>query len=375
MFSRLELEEFLKFKDEYNSIEKVELDLKTFNSNKIYFFFSKELVNNINDYLEFLSINNDDKNIIFDNYDEIILSQISSELEGTLKIEGVNTTRKQILNIIQSEEIISDNDKIIHNMYNGYKYILERPAFNKENFLYLYKLLSFESLKKEDLTNEYRNDMVYISNHQGAPVELLDECMDSLFKFVNNNLSNKKLELLLPFIVHYYILYIHPFFDFNGRTARMCSIWISFLLEKEYVIPTYLSEAINDDKTNYYKAIDNTRNSHNDLTYFLTYLTSIANKYYLVYKNINNIKEKIGMTGETLSINELYYLKKIIIYSNKGWFNYKMFIEFSNLDITKQGALKILNKFLELNILLSKINSKNEKIFILNNSYIEFSMS
>lgn len=375
LFSRLELEEFLNFKDVYKSIKKVEFDLKTFNSKNIYFFFSKELTDNINDYLEFLSIKkDDDKNIIIDNYDEIILSQIASELEGTLRIEGINTTRKQILNIIQSEEIISDNDKIIYNMYNGYKYILQRPIFNKENFLYLYKLLSFESLKEEDLTNGYRNDMVYISNHQGAPVELLDESMDSLFKFVNDNLSNKNIELLLPFIVHYYILYIHPFFDFNGRTARMCSIWLSFLLEKEYVIPTYLSEGINDDKTNYYKAIDDSRNSHNDLTYFLTYLTRIANKYYLVYKNINNIKEKIAMTGETLSVSELYYLKKIIINSNKGWFNYKGFIEFSNLDITKQGAFKILNKFLKLDILLSKINSKNEKIFILNDSYIEFAM-
>lgn len=78
-------------------------------------------------------------------------------------------------------------------MYNGYKYILQRPVFNKENFLYLYKLLSFESLKEEDLTNEYRNDMVHISNHQGAPVDLLDESMDSLFKFVNDNLSNKNI--------------------------------------------------------------------------------------------------------------------------------------------------------------------------------------
>ena len=75
LFSRLELEEFLNFKDVYKSIKKVDLDLKTFNSKNIYFFFSKELTDNINDYLEFLSIKkDDDRNIIIDNYDEIILS-------------------------------------------------------------------------------------------------------------------------------------------------------------------------------------------------------------------------------------------------------------------------------------------------------------
>ena len=30
-------------------------------------------------------------------------------------------------------------------------------------------------------------------------------------------------------IVQYYILYIHPYFDFNGRTARMAFIWILYL--------------------------------------------------------------------------------------------------------------------------------------------------
>ena len=193
--------------------------------------------------------------------------------------------------------------------------------------------------------------------------------MDSLFNYVKDEANN----LYLPFIVHYYILYIHPYYDFNGRMARLVSIWISLLSKNK--LPKYISEAINEDKNNYYKAIDNTRNSKNDLTYFITYLLRLSNNYYLVYKNLNQIKDDLALFGVSITSTESYYLKRIIINSKKGWFNYKGFINFSNINITKQGALKILNNFLGLNILKARINNRNEKIFILNEEIIKFKLN
>ena len=71
-------------------------------------------------------------------------------------------------------------------------------------------------------------------------------------------------------------------------------------------------------------------------------------------------------------LDELHYLKKIIINKNIKWFNYKKFIEFEAIDITKQGALKILNKFVDRNFLISKTNSKNEKVFMLNDNILKY---
>ena len=79
--------------------------------------------------------------------------------------------------------------------------------------------------------------------------------------------------------------------------------------------------------------------------------------------------------GESLNDSEIYYLKRIMIMNKMGWFNYKGFIKFCGLDITKQGALKILNKLLGYNLLIYKINSKNEKVFKLNDKMIEFKYS
>ena len=370
MLSSNELSEFIRFKEEYNSIDKIETSLLSWNSNKIFLYKSKELLSKINDYFEFFK----DVNTYDDVNPEVYLGIICSELEGTLKIEGVNTTRKQIEQIIKTNKPQSQNDKIIINMVNGLNFINNTKEFNKDSLKELYNILSDGCLDKNDEigNNYYRNDMVYISNYDGCPVDKIEKCMDTFFDFINNNLDNKDpiIKLLLPFIAHYYIIYVHPYFDFNGRTARMVQIWIFMLTNNSTSL--FLSEAINDNKNYYYKAIENTRNSRNDLTYFITYLFDLINTYSIVSKNIDEIKNEIEKEGESISANELHYLKRIIINKNVKWFNYKKFIEFEGLDITKQGALKILNKFEKRGFLLSKINSKNEKIFILDESILKY---
>ena len=371
MLSSNELSEFIRFKEEYNSIDKIETSLLSWNSNKIFLYKSKELLSKINDYFEFFK----DTNTYDDVNPEVYLGIICSELEGTLKIEGVNTTRKQIEQIIKTNKPQNHNDKIIINMVNGLNYIKNTKEFNKDSLKELYNILTNGCLDKKDEigNNYYRNDMVYISNYEGCPVDKIEKCMDTFFDFINNNLDNKDpiIKLLLPFIAHYYIIYVHPYFDFNGRTARMVQIWIFMLTNNSTSL--FLSEAINDNKNYYYyKAIENTRNSRNDLTYFITYLFDLINTYSIVSKNIDEIKNEIEKEGESISANELHYLKRIIINKNIKWFNYKKFIEFEGLDITKQGALKILNKFEKRGFLLSKINSKNEKIFILDESILKY---
>ena len=368
LLNNKELDEYLRFKEEYKTQEKIDLPLLSWNTKRIYLYKSRELNNRINDYFNYF------KNVNNEADSEVLLGIICSELEGTLKLEGVNTTRKQIEEIITNNNPKSQNDKIIINMLNGLKYISKTEDFNKNTLKELYNLLSDDCLDEEDVLGEnyYRNDMVYVSNYTGCPVEQIDECMDSLFKFINDNLhtNDSYFKLLLPFIAHYYLIFIHPYFDYNGRIARMVQIWIFMLTNNMGSL--YLSEAINDNKNKYYEAIENTRNSRNDLTYFVTYLIDLVNTYSVVQMNLDEIKREIENEGESISLNEIHYLKRIIINKNIKWFNYKKFIEFEAVDITKQGALKILNKFEKRNFLISKINSKNEKVFMLNEKILKY---
>ena len=91
-----------------------------------------------------------------------------------------------------------------------------------------------------------------------------------------------------------------------------------------------------------------------------------AIKYSLVYKNLEGVKEKLSKTGDTLTSTEWGYLKKIIIHNSTGYFTYKDFFEYIHSTMTKQGGLKVLNTFVEYNLLIKDINKKKEAIYKVN---------
>lgn len=384
LFSKEKLNEFLNIKEDLVESEPVwftKLPLKTFNSQHIFFCNGKYLANNYKDYFSMLAKDYEQNKDFLSkrNLNQILLSRVFSEVEGTLNIENVPTTHKRIKQIFASNNLTDKNDIIIKNMQNAIRFILtERPAFNKENLFKLYSLLSDNCLDKEDKLKDgayYRDDSVSIGGYDGVQHELIDEYMNSLFELVNNEPQAKKLGIYLPHICHYYILYLHPYFDYNGRTARMVSLWISVINNITYISPLFMSEAINEFKSDYYSAIINTRNTNNDLTYFLGYILETAIKFSLIYKNIEEIKNKLSVSGEFLTDAELVYLKKILIHNPENYFNYKMFIEYMGNNMSKQGALKILHHFSEYNIVEKSLNKKKETIFKINPEFVFFKIN
>ena len=78
LLSNKELSEFLTYKENSLDKNKHELPLKTFNSSKIFYFSSNELVNAYIDYISFFKNDYEAKNrtIISEIYNEMILSRI-----------------------------------------------------------------------------------------------------------------------------------------------------------------------------------------------------------------------------------------------------------------------------------------------------------
>ena len=359
-------------KDKELSIQNAEglfnaLPLKTFNSKFMFFANSIELKSLES---EFLSINS---TIFEDHFDDYNYSRIFSETEGSLEIENVPTTTTRIEQISRGADLSNKNDRIIKNMLDGIEYVKTRPTFNKENLKKLYSILSYDCLEVHQVLHEkyYRDKKVYIDKYEGCPVEQIESCMDSLFEFVNDSLNNKKYTLELAQICHYYIVYIHPYFDYNGRTARMVELWIT-LLSQDKELPLFLSEAINDAKHDYYLALKETRDMNNDVTYFLIYMYRIAIQYALTYKNVDYIENEMLKRGKILTSTDKVYIKKILIKSEKSYFDYRKFLSFSNVDISKQAAFKALNKLEEYGIISSMLNDQKMKLFKINEDFIQY---
>ena len=303
-------------------------------------------------------------------------SRIFSEIEGSLNIENIPTTRRKVKDLLEKGIAPENkNDTIIRNMGKGIDFVKTRPAFNKENLRKLYDLLTDGCLEEDEKLrpgNYYRYDEVKVDGYRGCPSGQIESCMDSLFEYVNGLLSqaDDSFSLILPHICHYYIIYIHPYFDYNGRTARMVSFWIYLLISHD-LFPPLISEMINQTKSKYYKSIRDSRDARNDLTYFVIYLLKGTISYYLNYKNLESIVQQAKNKGIELTETELHYMKCILV-SSKGAFNHQDFLKFCHIDISKQGALKILNKLVEAGG-LTEIDSKSKtKLFSINQEAIQY---
>lgn len=380
MFSKNEFEQFLATKDELvdEHFEPMKpLPLKTFNSKHCFYVNGLYLLQTQNEYRRLLVSDYElNQSWLFDrNLEDMLISRLFSEVEGTLNIENIPTTHRHIVEINKSENLTEQNDIIVKNMLNAMRFIVEKkPEFNKDNLRTLYNILSENCLPEELKIKDgayYRDDKVYIGAFEGADWHIVDACMDSLFAFANDPQNIKEHDDLLPYICHYYILYIHPYFDYNGRTARMVSFWLNYI-NKITFAPYFMSEAINESKHDYYRAITDTRNTNNDLTYFLGYILETSIKYSFIYKNLEEIKNMLSKTGDTLTSSEWVYVKKILVHNSEDYFNYKMFLTYINANMSRQGALKILNNLHSYDILEKTKNKKGDIIFKFNQDFITY---
>ena len=373
---------FLNFKDDQVSRKREPFrlpDLVSFTGHPIHYAACREL-RLLTDETLGLAIDDLHENsrlVTIGNFDDLIKSRVYSEIEGTLSIEAVQTTRKRVKEIV-SERITPafKNDFIIRNMAHGIEFVLKRPEFNDENLFILYSILSEGQLDKDSQLREgehYRYDEVEVDLYKGAPPKMIASCLNSLFSYVNHVLQKgDPLEkFFLPYIAHYYIVYIHPYFDYNGRTARMVSFWLSLLTQHNPFL--FASEAIDQTKNRYYEALSNSRDCHNDLTYFFRYLLQISFDYYNCYKNIEYIDQTLKNRGIVLTEGERAYVKKILI-SNKGAFVYGDFLKWTKSDMSKQAAFKILNGFVRDGFLLTRESRSKNKLFEVNPEFVPYRM-
>ncbi len=362
--SSIELRELAKRKvdkaNEGNDERFVKLDLFAFDAKPLFYLITDEL-SSLRGCLYGLASSDDFSPLT---KEAMIHSLLYSEIEGSLSIENVPSTRKRIIELVQKDaEPASHNDVIIKNMSRGFDFILKKPSFEESNLAHLYALLSENCLDEEDKLLKdhlYRHDEVEIDGYNGCPHQTIKQCMDSLFVFVNSNLKNPKLKHYLPHIAHYYTLYVHPYFDYNGRTARMVSLWIELLSDN--ICPLLISEGIDLKKKGYYSALENSRDARNDLTYFLEYIYATSIDYCLCYKNLEIISQNLQNKGITWTESEFAYFKKILL-SYKGKFTYRDFLKFTKSEMSKQAALKVLNKYVSYGLLSSEESQSKTKLF------------
>lgn len=265
---------------------------------------------------------------------EIIKESLIEEAFYSSVIEGAFSTLKKAKELAAEKEKPKDNsEQMILNNYYAMRYILENKdkKFSNELILELHKIVTDNTLEEKDHAGKYRDDMVYITDAQGKTIytppaaEKIPEEMQKLIDWVNQ--GNKE-EFIHPIvkasILHFYFVYLHPFFDGNGRTSR--ALFYFYLIKNQYEFFKYfsISSMINTSRSKYYESIKEAEDYNADLTYFLIYMAESISKaidevtaklteHYRKDYFLSKIKEK----KIPLNRRQDKFIKKILLWKEK----------------------------------------------------------
>lgn len=205
------------------------------------------------------------------------------EIKANNTVEGINDSVSMIEKVIENARSVVDVERRnrIINLYNGYRYILQGKEINEDTVRKLYKILSDGLLCERDLArmgDRYRTAPVYILKNgrldgtmdHGVDAEDIEKYMSSFFEFVNNgDVFGVPTDYFIKSqIMHFYFVYIHPYFDINGRTSRTVAMW--YLLNNQIYPYIIFNRGINFDSS-YDRTIGECKEYY-ELTKFVRYM-------------------------------------------------------------------------------------------------------
>ena len=177
-------------------------------------------------------------------------------IHSSLAIEANSLSLNQVRDVIMGKTVIGPKKEIqeVKNAYKAYEMINNFDCYNEKDLLKAHETLTY--LIEND-SGQYRNHAEGVFDGEQvifvAPSEkFVPALMHDLFDWLKNDLETPM--LIKSCVFHYEFVFIHPFSDGNGRTARL---WQNVLLMKWNPIFEYipLESRIQKYQDEYYNAI------------------------------------------------------------------------------------------------------------------------
>ena len=288
-----------------------------------------------------------------DNIDFSKKVMFSHEIKSNNNIEGITDDIDVIRGVIEKQKEIKDVEKRnrIINLYKGYQYILGAGDIDKESLRELYSILSEGLLSKEEQRDmgEYYRLRSGIILHKGRlddsyeetmDVKYVNEFMDKLLEYINtgNNLDTTTEYFIKSQIMHFYFVYIHPYFDINGRTSRTVAMW--YLLNNKCFPYIIFNRAIKNEFPKYDEAIIEAKR-YGNVTYFIKNMLISVKKELEKEFIIEDIRKSVSVKLSTIDYQTLNY-----ILSMKGITTLLDFTRVYNRDNDKKRAFDIYREMI-----------------------------
>jgi len=213
-----------------------------------------------------------------------LTNSLMEEAIASSRLEGAATTRKIAKEMLRSGRKPKNNPEQM--IYNNFQTIMKIKDLTKKPLsdklvLRLHELITTGTLKDSSACGRFRtihDDPICVQDEKNQILyeppspEKIATMMKILYDYANESSEQKFTHPVIKAInLHFYLSYIHPFIDGNGRTARAIFYW--YMLKQGYWMFEYLtiSRIFLKAPSRYARAFLYTEIDDSDLTYFISF--------------------------------------------------------------------------------------------------------
>ena len=253
-------------------------------------------------------------------------------IHSSLAIEANSLSFSQVKDIINGKIVIGPKNEIqeVQNAYNAYSKINIVNPYSLKDLKSMHGILTY--LTNEDSGN-FRKGGEGVFDENGncificPPSEQVEGLMNQLFDWMKSN-KDEIHPLILSSIFHYEFVFIHPFKDGNGRTARL---WQNVILSNWEALFEYvpIESEIKKYQEEYYKVIQNCNNNGNS-TEFIEFMLKMTDEV------LDGLIDGVNTEANHISV----YVKKLLNIMESG-------IHYTTIELMELLDMKSRNSFRE----------------------------
>ena len=277
---------------------------------------------------------------------------------SSCSIEQNSLSVDQVADVINGVRVIGPVKDIVEilNAYKAYEKIDKVNPFKEDDLKEIHYIFGNEVVLNP---GKYRTGNERVTDENGKvvfiapPPNMVPSHMEKLFAWTKSEFRNIN-PLILSSVFHYEFVFIHPFSDGNGRTARF---WQNALLGKWKPIFYWLpiENQIKKYQDDYYKAISQ---SHIDgeSTAFILFMLK------MIDKSLTELIINVDATDKSFSI---YQRKMLNILSKNTWYTANQILELLNLKSKETLRKNYLDPAIKNGLVIlefpEKPTSKNQR--------------
>ena len=279
------------------------------------------------------------------------------EAKDSSAIENIITTHddlyKSELNLDSFKSLeAKEVQNYISALKKGFELIKTKGLITNNIILEIQKELEgnsagFRKLPGTALKNSLTGETIYTPPQD---INEINKLMTNLEKFINDPSMSDYDPIVKMAIIHYQFESIHPFYDGNGRTGRIINI-LYLIIEKLQNLPIlYLSNYIIQNKTDYYRLLQELRDNESWEEWLLFMIHGIEKTSRETIELIIQIREMMMEYKHKLRDNYKFYSQDLLNNLFKHPYTKIEFIV-NDLNVSRITAANYLNKLAEDGIL------------------------